>query len=75
MKEEVSKKGGSGGQKMIFLKKYFQNRNTQKFEFFKKEGLRGSKNENFEKYLQNQKGLQKLGTKHVPHPPKGENFF
>jgi len=35
----------SGGQKMIFLKKYFQN----------------------------EKGLKKLGTKHVPHAPK-EDF-
>ena len=27
------------------------------------------------KYLQNQKGLKKLDTKHVPHPPKGEKKF
>ena len=27
------------------------------------------------KYLQNRKGLQKLDTKHVPHPPKGEKNF
>ena len=46
-KEEVSKKGGLGGQKMKILKKF----------------------------LQNQKGLQKLGTKHVPHPPKEEKYF
>ena len=40
-----SKKGGQGDQKMIFLKKYFQN----------------------------QKGLQKLGTKHGPQAPR-EDF-
>ena len=39
----------------------------------KKGGLRGSKNDFFEKYFQNRKGLQKLGTKHVPHAPK-EDF-
>ena len=27
----------------------------------------------FKKYIQNRKGLQKLGTKHVPHAPK-EDF-
>ena len=48
---------------------------SQNFEFFLKWGLRGSKNENFEKYLQNRKGLQKLGTKHVPHASKGKKNF
>ena len=27
------------------------------------------------KYVQNQKELKKLDTKHVPHSPKGEFFF
>ena len=27
------------------------------------------------KYLQNRKGLKKLGTKHVPHTPKGKKKF
>ena len=34
-----------------------------------------SKNENFEKYLQNRNALKKLDTKHVPHPPKRRKKF
>ena len=46
---------------------------VKNFSFFKKGGLRASKNDFFEKYFQNRKGLQKLDTKHVPHVHK-ENF-
>ena len=50
------------------MEQFFQN-----FHFFQKWGLRGSKNEFFKTNFQNQKGLQKLDTKHVPHSPK-EDF-
>ena len=43
---------------------------------FKKGGLRGSKNDFFEKIFPKSKGLQKLGTKHAPKEDfqKSQNF-
>ena len=43
---------------------------SQNFEFFQKRGLRGSKNDFFEKIFPKRKVFQKLDTKHVPHVPK-----
>ena len=46
---------------------------VKKLRFFKKSGFKGQKMIFLKKYFQNRKGLQKLGTKHMPHAPK-EDF-
>ena len=47
---------------------------SQHFEFFQKRGVKGVKKRKIlKKYLQNQKGFQKLDTKHVLHVTK-EDF-
>ena len=46
---------------------------VKNFSFFKKGGYGGQKIIFLEKYFQNQKGLKKLDTNHVPHAPK-EDF-
>ena len=42
----------------------------QHFEFIKKQAPEAKKNKILKKYVQNQKGLQELDIKHVPHAPK-----
>ena len=64
-------RGTHSGNRGMDIPKIFKK--VQILRFFKKGELWGQKMKILKKYLQNQKGLQILDTKHVPHAPK-EHF-